>query len=119
MFQCAFLLSVQVISGDDDPAGKQLCASEHFRLCHFIRNIVTCSTEFMMQVHDPHTVVLVSCSQTAPFSLCKAGRHIRLCVSVTRAGSGLATRDYCSLYFVIIAIIDFSRTPKMLYSTAL
>ena len=37
--------------------------------------------EFMMQVHDPHTAVLVSCSQTAPLFLCKAGRHIRLCVS--------------------------------------
>ena len=52
--------------------------------CHFIRNIVTCSTKFMMQVHDPHTVVLVSCSQTAPLSLCKAGRHIRICVSVSK-----------------------------------
>ena len=67
VFQCAFLLSVQVISGDDDLSFYQ-------KYCNMF--------EFMMQVHDPHTVVLVSCSQMAPLSLCKAGRHIRLCVSV-------------------------------------
>ena len=35
VFQCAFLLSMQVISGEDDPAGKQLCASEHFWLSFY------------------------------------------------------------------------------------
>ena len=65
----------------DDPVGNSYVQVSIFN-SHFIRNIVTRLTEFMMQVHDPHTVVLVSCNQTALLFLCKAGRHIRLCVSV-------------------------------------
>ncbi len=67
----------------DDPVGNSYVQVSIFDSLISSENIITRSTEFMMQVHDPHTVVLVSCSQTAPLSLCKAGRHIRLCVSVS------------------------------------